>query len=96
MEGANTYTRTTTVNAEALIVKWLAGKRFYCARAEVRLGVGSCVITSVAGPHGRCATVRGRLGALVREPLFSKENQRPGGLAPPAPGPDGAVGLPDP
>jgi hypothetical protein len=22
MEGANTYTRTTTVNAEALIVKW--------------------------------------------------------------------------
>ncbi|MFZ1097362.1 MAG: hypothetical protein WAN75_50465 [Xanthobacteraceae bacterium] len=25
MEGANTYTRTTTVNAEALIVKWLAG-----------------------------------------------------------------------
>jgi hypothetical protein len=39
---------------------------------------------------------RGRLGALVREPLFSKENQRPGGLAPPAPGPDGAVGLPDP
>ena len=42
-----------------------------------------------------CATVRGRPGALVREPLFSKENQRPGGLAPPAPGPDGAVGLPD-
>ena len=50
MEGANTYTRTTTVNAEALIVKWLAGKRFYCARAEVRLGVGSCV-TRVAGPN---------------------------------------------
>ena len=40
MEGANTYTRTTTVNAEALIVKWLAGKRFYCARAESGWGLG--------------------------------------------------------
>ena len=33
-----------------VIVKWVAGKRFYCARAEVRLGVGSCV-TRVAGPN---------------------------------------------
>ena len=56
---------------------------------------GSCV-TSIAGPYDGAQLYEGRLGALVREPLFSKENQRPGGLAPPAPGPDGAVGLPDP
>ena len=94
MEGANTYTRTTTVNAEALIVKWLAGKRFYCARAEVRLGVGSCVITSVAGPHGAAQLYEGASApSFVNR--YSRSNQRPGGLAPPAPGPDGAVGLPD-
>ena len=50
MEGANTYTRTTTVNAEALIVKWLAGKRSIAPVRKSGWGVGSCV-TRVAGPN---------------------------------------------
>jgi hypothetical protein len=63
MEGANTYTRTTTVNAEALIVKWLAGKRSIAPVRKSGWGLGrvsrgssvqttlrNCTLSSVPGP----------------------------------------------
>jgi hypothetical protein len=63
LSGANTYTRTTTVNAEALIVKWLAGKRSIAPvrksgwelgrvsrGAPVQTTLRNCKLSSVPGP----------------------------------------------